>query len=176
MSKLKNLYIYREFSPSVPLRWPLWPWGSTCTLCGVRWSAGSWLSPPWFWFPATPSTCSAPPAEALNRCRSLKSSLSRDLPSPLILWIIFDVQLTLILLSSVLSSDGGRWPPPSRTKSRQGMKNSHTWPAWAKLPCSLDCSCRNNLSFSLSCCNPLCLDSAYFPVKPREAKGALMSL
>lgn len=163
MPLLTNLYIYRGFSPLVPLRWPLWPWGSMCILCGVRWLAGSWPCPPWFWFRATPSTCSAPQTAALNRCRSLKSSLSCDLPPS------FDtlnnnmivVGITLIHMNSALSSVGRRWPPPRRTKSHQAMKNSCTRPAWVKFPCRLDRSGWNNLSFSFSWRDPQRLYSIF---------------
>lgn len=150
MPLLTNLY-FRACSPSVLLRWPLWPWGSMCILCGVRWLAGSWRCPPWFWFPATPSTCSAVPTAALNRCRSLKSSLSWTWPPPSFNSLNSNnimVALTLIHTNSVSSSVGGRWPPPRRSQSHQAMKNSRARPAWAKFPCSPDRWGWNNAWFS----------------------------
>lgn len=175
MPLLTNLY-FRACSPSVLLRWPLWPWGSMCILCGVRWLAGSWLCPPWFWFPATPSTCSVVPTAALNRCRSLKSSLSWTWPAPS--FNTFNnnhimVALTLIHMNSVSSSVGGRWPPPRRSQSHQAMKNSRARPAWVKFPCSPDRSGWNNPSFSFSRPDPWRLSSIYFPVNIRELKRAL---
>lgn len=65
---LNNIIVYcRGCSPSVPLRWPLWLWGSMCTHCGAKWLAGSWLCLPWYWSQDTSSTCSAPPRAALYR-------------------------------------------------------------------------------------------------------------
>lgn len=58
---------FRVCLPSVPLRWPLWPWESMFTRCGAKWLAGSWRCLPWCWSQAMSSTCFAPPREASNR-------------------------------------------------------------------------------------------------------------
>lgn len=48
----------RECLSSVLCRWPLWPWGATCSQNGARGSAGSWPCPLWCWSLATWHTCS----------------------------------------------------------------------------------------------------------------------